>query len=131
MDNTVKLFAPENYWSATDEVREIVANGCGTSGWKGWLVPETMWGLCITPACNIHDWMYAVGQTMEDKKEADNVFLNNMLRIITASGGWWWLQSLRRTRAKDYYEAVSCFGGPAFWDKKNAPDTMGIIAYKK
>lgn len=113
------LYAPESYTRATPEVRAAFTNGCGTGGWKGKLVPETAWGLSLTPACNIHDWMYAVGETLQDKQEADRVFLNNMLRLIEHRGGWWWVQSLRRIRAKDYFDAVYCFGGPAFWDGKN------------
>lgn len=119
-----KLYAPKNYWDSSLEIRRIVANGCGTSGWKGALVPETMWGLSVTPACDIHDWMYACGRTLADKDEADRVFLNNMLRIIEDAGSWWWVSALRRTRARDYYDAVHCFGGPAFWDGKNEREVL-------
>ena len=39
----LELYAPESYWAATpDELGKIV-NGCGTSGWKGKLVPETLY----------------------------------------------------------------------------------------
>lgn len=124
MKKAAELYAPESYWQASQEVRDVVTNGCGTSGWKGALVPETMWGLSVTPACNIHDWQYSCGATLADKEEADRCFLNNMLRIIESAGGWWVLKSLRRTRAKDYYDAVYCFGGPAFWDGKNPPGTI-------
>lgn len=114
------LYAPPSYIEASPEVKAIV-NGCGTSGWKGDLVPDTIWGLCITASCNVHDWMYQTGSTLAEKEEADRVFLNNMLRQIEDAGGWSLVKRLRRNRAKVYYEAVHLFGGPAFWYGKNDP----------
>jgi hypothetical protein len=125
MKQKVKLFAPSSYWEASPEVLKQVTNGCGTSGWKGALVPDTIYFLSIKAACNIHDWMYAIGKTLADKKEADRVFLNNMLRIIDHANSFAFLEGLRRARAYEYYEAVKVFGGPAFWDKKNLPDNLG------
>jgi hypothetical protein len=122
------LFAPMSYRGAPKEVRDIAVNGCGTGGWKGALVPETMWGLDIREACNIHDWMYLAGETIADKEEADRVFLNNLLRIIETDSRWEWLAALRRRRALKYYEAVRVFGGPAFWNGKNPNGTMAIAA---
>ncbi len=121
------LFAPASYVEAAPEVRRIAVNGCGPGGWLADLVPDTLYGLDVAPACNIHDWMYAAGQTIEDKAEADRVFLNNLLRLIDAAGGWWVLRWLRRRRARTYYEAVRLFGGPAFWTGKN-PGTHLITA---
>ena len=120
--NDMKLYAPESYWTATPEQRKTICNGCGVAGWKGKLVPDTMWGLNISKACDIHDWMYHFGKTEEDRCEADRVFLNNLIRIINAEGGW--LAFLRRYRATTYYNAVHSFGGPAFWDNKNADSSM-------
>jgi len=120
----LKLYAPAGYWEVLPEVRALVTNGCGTSGWKGALVPDTIYFLSIKAACNIHDWMYTVGRTLADKKEADRVFLNNMLRIVEHAGGWQILKTARRTRAREYYQAVRLFGGPAFWDGKNNEGTV-------
>lgn len=122
--NNQKLFAPETYWSATPEERKTICNGCGTAGWKGKLVPDTMWGLDISKACNIHDWMYHYGKTEAERCEADRVFLNNLIRIINTEGGW--LASLRRYRATTYYNSVHNYGGPAFWDNKNPDGTMKV-----
>ena len=69
--------------------------------------------------------MYHVGQTVDDKQEADRVFLNNMLRLIEDASGW--LKCLRRRRALKYYEAVVVFGGPAYWAGKNAPSHEGLV----
>jgi hypothetical protein len=112
------LSAPVSYWSATCETRRLNCNGCGTGGWKGTLVPDTVYGLPITEACNIHDWMYAEGVTADDKGEADSLFLHNLLALVEsaakASLFARWIAPLRRRRALKYYEAVSLAGGPAF-----------------
>jgi len=127
----MRLYAPESFWRASARVRGVVSNGCGTSGWKGELVPETMYGLDVSLACDIHDWMYHEGETQEDKDQADRVFLNNLLRIIQHAAGPWLLRTLRRRRARTYYQAVHHFGGPAFWAEKNPDITYqptGVLA---
>ena len=119
-----ELYAPAKYWDLTPEVKRKLVNGCGTGGWLGKIVPETIYGLSVKAACNIHDYMYHVGETMADKEEADNVFLNNMIRIIDANTRYWFMRRLRYNRARVYYEAVEHFGGPAFWSEKNEAGTM-------
>ena len=47
-----------------------IANGCG-DGWRDRIVPDTMYGLSIRPACQIHDWDYHHGSAIEHKDEAD------------------------------------------------------------
>ena len=44
----MKLKAPEEYWSLTDDQKAARFNGCGSKG-SGALVPDTMYGLNITP----------------------------------------------------------------------------------
>ena len=120
------LFAPESYWKLSEEDRK--ARRCGPGrGVLDWLVPETILGCSVSAACSIHDFMYAEGATAADKDEADCVFLNNMIRLIEAHGGWGWIQRLRLNRARIYYEAVSHFGGPAFWHDKNKPTEIGLV----
>jgi hypothetical protein len=122
-----KLYAPEEFWSLSDVARADICNGCGAKG-TAWLIPDTMYGLNVSPACDIHDYMYMVGHTEADREEADRVFLNNMLRIINAGSGWGWVKALRRGRAKNYYRAVRWFGGPFFWAGKNPAQTEGFVA---
>jgi hypothetical protein len=119
----VELYAPQSYWIASPWQRHIVANGCGPKG-LGWIIPNWLWGCDITPACNIHDWMYHYGLTLADKEEADRVFLNNMIRIINIRTKWSWLRKLRLDKAYTYYEAVARFGGPAFWKGLNDPQKL-------
>lgn len=120
-DQTLKLFAPRSYWSAPPDVVDAVTAGCGPGGFGDWLVPDTLWGLSIRPACRIHDWMYHVGATIEDKDEADRTLMNNMIRIIRARTNFVLLGLLRMRRARTYYFFVKEFGGPAFWNRKNDP----------
>lgn len=121
----VELYAPAGYWELTSDQRACY-NGCGTSGWKGAVVPETMWGLNVTRACNIHDHMYKFGRSELDRQEADRVFLNNLLRIIDAKGGW--LAWPRRYRAMTYYNFVNKFGSVHFWDGKNRAKNLAKVA---
>lgn len=124
----VELYAPQSYIQATPEARRRIVNGCGAGGWLRLLVPDTMYGLDISEACNIHDWMYVTGLEIEDKQSGDRVFLNNLIRIIDANTRWGCLRWLRYRRARKYYEAVEHFGGPAFWHGKNEPETLFTYA---
>ncbi len=144
MSNPLKLYAPKEYWDAITDAKkddekktelEKILNGCGAEGWKSALVPETLWGLSVTSACNIHDWMYTFPKisTIEDKELADRVFLNNMVRIINHHHEndscviGCILKKLRLRRARIYYEAVSLFGGDAFWAGKNTDDNFQML----
>lgn len=120
-----ELYAPEQYWQLARARRAEICNGCGSAQAKFDFVPDTIYGLNINPACNIHDYMYFMGATVDDKAEADRVFLNNILRLINHRGGW--LRYLRRRRALKYYTAVVEMGGPAYWDGKNGPETLKQI----
>ena len=93
----------------------------------GFLVPDDLLGLCITPACDIHDYMYTVGDSISDKDSADRSFLNNMLRLIDAHDCWQIFKRRRALEAQVYYEAVHLFGGPAFWSGKNLEVELGIV----
>ena len=84
------------------------------------LVPDKIWGLDITEACNIHDWTWDKAFASWDEFRRWNlVFLNNLMRIISAKTKWKWLRILRRRRALKYYQAVEEFGASIFWDSKN------------
>ena len=51
------LAAPLDYFEASQAEIEQHTNGMGPAGY-GWLVPDWFCGLKMTPAANIHDWMY-------------------------------------------------------------------------
>lgn len=115
------LVAPESYRKATHAERAAVCNGCGSKGLGGWIVPDTLYGLSISDACNVHDWCYAEGVTHDDKLAADRLFLDNMYRIIEAESVGF-LKPLRRLRARNYFRAVDRFGDAAYWSGKAYPE---------
>lgn len=103
------LLAPKSYFMADEQLKKEVCNGCGREGWKGKLVPETIYGLNISQACNIHDWMY---YEKEDRKFADLIFKKNMFILINEKKSP--LNPLRKARAYTYYLAVRIFGSKAW-----------------
>jgi hypothetical protein len=115
------LACPQSFLDAPDELRRAVVNGCGAANAKFDFIPDAIYCMPIRPACDIHDWMYSVGRSAEDKDESDRTFLNNMLRLVETRRGLLdrLLKPFRRRRALKYYEAVVAFGGPAFWAGKN------------
>jgi len=119
-----ELYAPEGYWALPESVRKQYRCGPGRGILES-LIPETMYGLNISAACSIHDYMYIHGATEEDRVIADEVFLNNLIRIIEANTTNKLLLCLRLRRAKTYYNAVRLFGGPSFWNDKNSPKEVG------
>ena len=119
------LFAPSEYWELTKSQREKITNGCGSKRFGSIVVPDTFYGLRVSEACNIHDFMYTIGETIEDKYIADRVFLNNLIRIIDKHTNWKILNRLRCRRAYKYYFFAKVFGGPSFWENKNKPLNMG------
>ena len=123
---TALLYAPEEYWDLTPSQRHVVG-GCGPGELGDKLIPDTIYFLSILQACRIHDFMYRIGASLEDKEEADRVFLNNMLRIIDSNTKYKWLKRLRRKRAHKYYWIVNTFGTPTFWKRKNKPNEMKVV----
>ena len=115
---TVELFAHKGYDDLLPEQKSAICNGMGSANSiLSSFIPNTMYGLDVEECGNIHDYGYHTGTTIAHKEIADRVFLNNMLRVINAKGGF--LAFFRRRRALKYYEAVVYFGGPAFWADKS------------
>lgn len=118
--STGTIFAPASFLNAPTNQLKEVCNGCGAANAKFDFVPDRIYGTDISFACIIHDWMYEQGRIIEDKEEADRVFLNNMYRLIELDKHKWYKPTrLQRIRARGYYQAVQHFGGSAFWAGKN------------
>ena len=77
-----ELSAPASFWKAGPEVISEVTNGCGTSGVVDYLVPDHLYFLSILAACKIHDWTYAVWDDKPGFVLANDLFRNNMQRIV-------------------------------------------------
>jgi len=106
------LLVPTTFLEATPEEIEKKTGGCGPGNIGDWFVPDTMYGESIFLACQIHDWMYGEGETLEDKKWADITFLVNMTILIIDDGGS--LDILRLRRVMTYFQAVYFGGNDAF-----------------
>lgn len=106
------LKCPEDFIWASDTFRDMICNGMGPEGY-GWIIPDTMYGLDLGPAGDIHDWMYGYPQGLS-RLDIDNIFLENMRAIIKQNGGWSMVQWLRGRRALKYYHAVRLGGDKHF-----------------
>lgn len=111
----IQYYAPPEVWPRLID-KNIPKNGCG-AGFTAWLIPDKWLGLDFTIPCAIHDEMYALGKTIEDKEAADRIFLNNMLRTVNDRP--FLLQPAGRFLAWQYYDKVEKYGAPAFWEGKN------------
>lgn len=137
------LWAPEEFWfylaHDPDKIK-AVCNGVGSpSSWTYHLTPNTIWGLDITAAADIHDWMYTYppdfateADALAYKEKADRVFRNNLIRIFEQAEaqpgfkGWMHrrIAGVRRARAQEYFMILQNFGGTSFWEGKNKPENI-------
>lgn len=121
--DSLNLYAPISYWEAPETIKNKICNGCGAK--DGLKVPDTMWGLDISEACKIHDWMYQHGETLADKIFADAMFRLNLSMIIDKYSNPA-VAYLRHSRASKYYLAVVKFGNDAYWTGKQINERMNI-----
>ena len=89
-----------------DAIMEMT-NGCGREGIEGRIVPDTIWGLDISPVCRVHDWMYADADTADEENYADAIFGANLISLIKQKTSSRILQWLRLRRAYKYIDAVA------------------------
>jgi len=83
------------------------------------LIPNTIWGLNITPASDIHDFDYTEPREFDSKEdalrhkaEADKAFYRNVRKLIDRKGGW--CKYGRRVRAWTYYRVLRACGKESF-----------------
>lgn len=109
------LFAPLSYVQSSDLEKAGVINGCGPKGFWNSIIPNTIYGLYIGEACNIHDWQYHFGETEEDRKFADETLLKNIMLLIDAENNTFGIVKwLRKARAKKIFLAVEMLGEKYF-----------------
>jgi hypothetical protein len=106
------LLYPQWYGNLTpDFIKTIIGKGgCGPGVIGDRLVPDKLLGVCITPACRIHDLMYYYSVNDYDKKKADSYFLYNMVQIIDCDSANSFTRWLRLKLAFKYFLAVMLFG---------------------
>jgi len=101
------MIKPNDYDTMTEYERSQL-NGAGPDGILNWIIPNTMWGLCIKEESNIHDYMYMKTRTLTDKLTADVVYFLNIKDSIYK--GSWFLRWLRMNRNGVYFDAVLKLG---------------------
>lgn len=115
MEKQNNLSAPPLYWQKSNSNDLPYINSCGGTGINSLIIPDSLFGLDISDACNIHDYMYEQGI---NRKRADKLFLENMLLLINKDSNSKILKSLRKAKAYIYYLGVMLFGN-FFFKKKN------------
>ena len=124
----LKLYAPKDYWKLTKEEKSEICNGCGAKG--GIKVPDTMYGLDIKEACNIHDFMFNDGATYGDFLFSNAIFIFNLTSIIIHKSNWF-TATLRLSRSTKYFIAVALKGQEAYWSNKPNHTNQNLnITYK-
>ncbi len=112
------LAAPESFWYYLEFGNDLpgVINGCGPGGLGDFLIPDTVYGLSVKPACKIHDWMFIIYNDEAGFRLANQVFLDNMIRINNYTSKNVLLKWLRTRRILKYYRAVRDLGRLFFYD---------------
>jgi len=89
---------------------------CGAGqGFGDKIVPETAWGLYLTLACYVHDYMWdASTYSRHDFEQSNIVFFQNNVTIITKVSRSEVLKHIRLYRAVTMYDAVDSLGWPIF-----------------
>lgn len=145
LNKLIQLFPafdiPEKYFSYSDQYINKTVNGCGDKMTK-YLVPDSLLGLCLEPACTIHDLDYQeiidklIGVQIGHKNAralcciANDRFRRNMLILVqqkyleNKKGCWsifFWKSEVQQAKIRrkehlfiirKYYEAVKKHG----WD---------------
>lgn len=115
----VWLYAPASYWKLTPAAKSEICGGCGPGkGLLAWLIPDSFLGMSILAACEIHDYEYHIGETDEDKSEADIGFRANLARINQARTKSWATRVVRRILANIYFSFVVDMGASSFGGRK-------------
>ena len=101
-----------------EDLANKVNNGCGPEGWKGKVVPDTIYGINVGEACKIHDYEFELGGTILDFDRANKRFLRNLKHICKHDCTWRsrFLTPLRMIRCNTYYKFVK--GGCQYFGKK-------------
>ena len=98
--------------------------GCGPGGVGDYVVPDTVYGLAIKEACQIHDWDYrhSPGASSKHRKRRDKVMFNNALTIVAANLNTFVdrvVKRLRYRRVRFYYKMVRRFGARSYWGERD------------
>lgn len=103
----------------TPTVEEFAAYCGAGDGFFNNIVPEKIWGIIISPACYVHDKMWAEAKpTWADFHHSNSVFWANINSLIMEQSKSRTLARLRLYRAVTYFNAVDSLGASIFWHMK-------------
>jgi len=99
------------FWPAT--TFDTFPTCCGPGeGWGDRLVPDSILGLKISPACWVHDRMFeAEEKTWNNYYYSNSVMLTNMLEINRVRGGNWLVRQIRKPIILCYLKGVTTMIG--------------------
>lgn len=123
----MKLLGPEKFYDLDPREKKWICNGTGAAGTPQWIVKILDsfggFGINLSAAADIHDYMYFKGGKKLDKIYADILYWLNMLILISNDMftlpadnliGAWLLSPLRILRATLYFTTVLLFGWKAY-----------------
>lgn len=114
----VRPVDPEFSWGHPTFVGFPTCCGAG-KGLGDALVPDSWYGVCFSPACKVHDFMFdKVEASWAGFHYANSVFLCNLLAIANNYPCNRFKRQLLRVKAYQYYEAVNSFGAIVFWAER-------------
>lgn len=115
----IPIIAPINIEFPSLYVANYTSHCGAGKGLSDVIVPETLWGLKVSPACFVHDFMWdEASPTWNDFHISNSVFLRNILSIVECNSASSILKRLRMYRAVTYYNAVDSIGESVFWNIK-------------
>jgi len=81
------------------------------------MVPDTVYGLSVTPACRRHDFRYRKRRVKseETRKQDDDELLANMQIIVDNYTSNFIMRRLRFTRCRTMHWFVRAFGKKAYY----------------
>ena len=105
---TYKLETKHPYYLYKEGFECGDANGCGAKG--GVNVPDTMWGVRVSAACNIHDIDWKNSTSYTDLVDANMAFRRNLEKILDEESANKLTLWLRLNRMSRYYRMVKLVG---------------------
>ena len=106
-----------------ERVLENYSSFCGAgSGLGDLIVPETIFGVRVSPACFVHDQMFDKAKPLQmDLLVSNAVFMTNLNSLIvqmSRMSKFNPLYHLRMYRMTTYFDAVNTIGSEIFWKLK-------------
>ena len=94
-------------------IRERIGSdgGCGPGNFGDRLVPDSILGVNIKPACYLHDCRYSEADTPEKKYEGDVELFTNSAKIIHIESANKFTKWIRMRIVFHYFAAVDIGGG--------------------